>query len=450
MATAVPATDGSFDYDYQTYDQANLFPPRFSSVSGTHVVKEGNTTILPCVVQDLGPRTRWCENRAVSAFSDGYNLQISQARPADADVYTCSVALSDRDLEQTQTLDVQYGPFIRTVPESGLVIVEQGQNTTLECHASGNPKPRVKWRKKVQDGSKVVDLKGGELLRLDTVTRSDAGVFECLADNTAGDLKTAHVRLQVLYKPEVEVEKSTLYTGEGFTIQLVCFVHADPAPQVTWTRSSSPINQDHISEANDVVMTSRFVLTVSKVTLDDFDTYTCNATNQLGSSHGKIAVLGVADKVEVVSTPMDGDSESYDLAWKVKSYSPIIEYKIAYRKTKLNSTSRSPGRWKEVRVPTTGREPVDDIHFQQQVTLKKLTPATAYDLHIQAKNKHGWNRVSDTFHFSTIGRALESRSLPSSNSQRIRASISAVPIIGWYHHHHHGIVVMSVTCDMSE
>ncbi|KAF0305512.1 hypothetical protein FJT64_022890 [Amphibalanus amphitrite] len=83
-------------------------------------------------------------------------------------------------------------------------------------------------------------------------------------------------------------------------------------------------------------MSSRHVLTIEEVTLDDFDTYTCNATNQLGSSHGKIYVSGEADKVEITSAPMGGDVDSYDLAWKVKSFSPIIEYKIAYRKTKGN------------------------------------------------------------------------------------------------------------------
>jgi len=62
-----------------------------------------------------------------------------------------------------------------------------------------------------------------------------------------------------------------------------------------------------------------------------------------------------------------------------------------------------------VLVPTTGRVPENQINFRQEVTLRGLSPATAYDLHIQAKNKHGWNKVSDTFHFSTIGRALESR-----------------------------------------
>ena len=70
----------------------------------------------------------------------------------------------------------------------------------------------------------------------------------------------------------------------------------------------------------------------------------------------------------------------------------------------VNSTLQLSERWKEVLVPTTGRHPVADIHFEQQVTLRGLTPATAYDLRIQAQNKHGWNRVSDTFHFSTIGR----------------------------------------------
>ncbi|XP_037080209.1 contactin-3-like [Pollicipes pollicipes] len=310
------------------------------------------------------------------------------------------------------------GPFVRTVPESGQIIVDQGQNASLECHARGNPKPRVRWRKKVHSTHSMVELSRGERLHLAKVTRSDGGLYECVADNSIGDTVTAPVNLQVLYKPETEVERSTVYTGEGFKAQLVCFVHADPIAEVKWSRVNSPIDYSRATLSNDIMIGTRHTLTIDNVQLDDFDTYMCTARNGLGSAYSKIAVSGVADKVEVISTPMDGDSESYDLAWKVKSYSPIIEYKIAYRKTKLNSTSHSPGRWKEVLVPTTGREPVDDIHFQQQVTLTKLTAATAYDLHIQAKNKHGWNRVSNTFHFSTIGRAMESRSLAANRGSR--------------------------------
>ena len=39
--------------------------------------------------------------------------------------------------------------------------------------------------------------------------------------------------------------------------------------------------------------------------------------------------------MEITSAPMGGDVDSYDLAWKVKSFSPVTEYKVAFRKTKV-------------------------------------------------------------------------------------------------------------------
>ena len=32
--------------------------------------------------------------------------------------------------------------------------------------------------------------------------------------------------------PEVEVERSTVYTGEGYSVTLICFVYADPPAEV--------------------------------------------------------------------------------------------------------------------------------------------------------------------------------------------------------------------------
>ena len=36
--------------------------------------------------------------------------------------------------------------------------------------------------------------------------------------------------------PEVEVERSTIYTGDGYQVKMVCFVFADPPAEVTFTR----------------------------------------------------------------------------------------------------------------------------------------------------------------------------------------------------------------------
>ena len=55
-------------------------------------------------------------------------------------------------------------------------------------------------------------------------------------------------------------------------------------------------------------------------------------------------------------------------------------------------------------MPSTGSEVVADTLYKQQIPLSGLRPATTYDLHVQARNRHGWNAVSDMFHFSTLAR----------------------------------------------
>ena len=69
-----------------------------------------------------------------------------------------------------------------------------------------------------------------------------------------------------------------------------------------------------------------------------------------------------------------------------------------------NMSVDDPSVWKEVIVPTTGSEPVGGTLFHQRITLRRLLPATAYDIKIQARNAHGWNAVSDQFRFATLTR----------------------------------------------
>ena len=64
----------------------------------------------------------------------------------------------------------------------------------------------------------------------------------------------------------------------------------------------------------------------------------------------------------------------------------------------------SSRRWREVKVPSTGSRTGSGVLYRQQIPLSKLQPAAAYELYVQAKNKHGWNAVSDTLHFTTIAR----------------------------------------------
>ena len=51
-------------------------------------------------------------------------------------------------------------------------------------------------------------------------------------------------------------------------------------------------------------------------------------------------ISGVAARVEITSEPVSTAPDVYDLSWQVKSYSPIQEYKVAYRRSKVSSNAR--------------------------------------------------------------------------------------------------------------
>ena len=46
---------------------------------------------------------------------------------------------------------------------------------------------------------------------------------------------------------------------------------------------------------------------------------------------------GVADRAVITSGPISTAPEQYELSWKVNSYSPIQEYKVAYRPVRVST-----------------------------------------------------------------------------------------------------------------
>jgi len=75
----------------------------------------------------------------------------------------------------------------------------------------------------------------GFSITLETVDRHQSGVYQCTATNGVGDPVTVDMQLDVLYPPEIEVERSWVHSGEGYEAQLVCIVHGEPPPEVSLT-----------------------------------------------------------------------------------------------------------------------------------------------------------------------------------------------------------------------
>ncbi|XP_037086665.1 lachesin-like [Pollicipes pollicipes] len=399
--------------------------PSFSTPAATFQAKQGETIVLPCAINHKGPYiVVWKrERRVISAreaivardprysLQDGYNLRIDGVRPSDQSSYTCSLD-TEPLTELTHRLEVLYRPVVSVQPAGGVLVVTRGEQAHFSCNASGNPPPKVAWRKQAGPLPSGETRHEGRVYTIGQVSRQMAGLYECVAENGLGVPGTATVSLQVQYPPEVEVEKSVVYSGEGFEAQLVCFVFADPPAEVGWAREGGSLDPSrHLSSERQLAGT-RHVLTVRPVRPVDFGTYSCQAANALGSAGGRMVLTGTPERAHVTSSSMGTAPDSYQLAWEVHSYSPILEYRVAYRQSKFNVTAGQPApAWRQVLVPPTGSEVVGGTVHRQAIPLTQLPPATLYDLHVEARNRHGWSAVSDMFHFSTLakGEALESR-----------------------------------------
>ena len=84
-------------------------------------------------------------------------------------------------------------------PTESDVVVRADTTVALKCKASGNPPPKLVWRKRndrLPASALVTD--NGRTLSMSRVGRHHSGVYECEAANGVGAAVTAQINLNVL------------------------------------------------------------------------------------------------------------------------------------------------------------------------------------------------------------------------------------------------------------
>ncbi|CAH0698352.1 unnamed protein product [Spodoptera exigua] len=383
--------------------------PRFLSRGHSFRTVVGDTLLLPCQVQNLGSLVLlWRRGPAVLTAAslmvtrderfrlvDGYNLQITDVGPQDAGDYVCQI--SDRVArDQVHTVEVLVPPSVRASPESRHAAARRGGAAVLECRAAGNPVPTVTWHKLNDTNTRLGE---GPQLQLSRLERGHSGRYACTVDNGVGAPLVAEFQLQVLYPPEITVERSWVHTGEGFRAELLCTVLADPPAEVTWYQNSFPL-----SASERVTMSARgnnHTLLIANVQPEDFGNYSCVADNSLGRARQHVEVSGRPGPARFTSPPLARAHTRYLLAFAVDSYPPLDELRLLYRQLAINESFQQPGRWHDVVIPAP--EPAGSLTHRVTHELRGLQPGAVYEAIVQAKNRYGWNEVSDIFQFHTLG-----------------------------------------------
>ncbi|KAH8251849.1 hypothetical protein KR038_009405 [Drosophila bunnanda] len=384
--------------------------PRFLSRGHTYRAVVGDTLVLPCQVENLGnfvllwrrgPNVLTASNIMVTRdervrLIDGYNLEISDLEPQDAGDYVCQI--SDKiNRDQVHTVEILVPPSVRAIPTSGQLQARKGGPITLECKGSGNPVPSIYWTKKSGANKSTARIGDGPILTLEKLERQQAGVYQCTADNGVGDPVTVDMRLDVLYPPDIQVEKSWIHSGEGFEAKLVCIVYADPVATVSWYQNSFPIQSTDRRIMN--TRANRHTLTIRHIQQEDFGNYSCVADNSLGRSRKYMELSGRPGPAEFYSPKWGRSPDSYNLTWKIDSYPPLEEVRLLYRRVLMNDSFQQPGRWHDFILTPEHRPASEPLTHIMSYTIKNLHPGAYYEAIVQAKNRYGWNEVSDIFQF---------------------------------------------------
>ena len=159
-------------------------------------------------------------------------------------------------------------------------MAEEKHNVTIACTATGQPLPSVTWSKSV--GSLPADrteVMNGSLT-IYSVTRKDAGIYICKAENILGS--AMNTALVIIFSPlRFKVRPAQEVTPViGFSVHLPCIAESDLKPTIAWTKddkSSLPVLKNG-------------TLLIQKIKKSHKGSYTCRATNALTSIEAKVKI----------------------------------------------------------------------------------------------------------------------------------------------------------------
>jgi len=319
----------------------------------------------------------------------GSNLIIALAEDSDAGHYVCQLGSNEKK-ELKHTITIRDPPSIAKTPSNGLIKAHKGDDVSLSCVGSGNPKPVITWtrlNKKLPDGrDKLVDVTE---LSFKNVDKRHAGTYVCTANNGFGTEVKEEIRLDVEYAPEVEVEEYFIHAMENNKVELVCLVHAQPHATIQWFKNDLQLTGDDVTLER---YGHKHTLTIPKLSHVDYGNYTCRAKNIHGELSKNLEVSGKAAFAQFKSEPQGQEANQFLLEWTSESQTPIEEFELMWR--------RENGEWEGFEVES---HRLNSIHFAGKWSFSKLETATRYEAKVLAKNSEGWSRPSPAYHFATYG-----------------------------------------------
>uniref|UniRef100_A0A4W5KG98 Contactin 3a, tandem duplicate 1 n=1 Tax=Hucho hucho TaxID=62062 RepID=A0A4W5KG98_9TELE len=219
------------------------------------------------------------------------NLYIAMVEPSDVGNYTCVVTntVTKSSIQGPPTPLVlrvdgvmgEYEPKIE-IQLPDVIPVAKSSTVKLECFALGNPVPTISWRRVdgVAVGRKVDVNKASGVLEIPYFQQEDAGLYECVAENSKGR-NSVKGKLSFYAPPHLIEEPQDAQKPIDDTLVWECKASAKPKSSYRWLKNGEPLDT---MEVSDRVQVNNGVLTISSLKLADIGMYQCVAENK----HGRV------------------------------------------------------------------------------------------------------------------------------------------------------------------
>lgn len=303
----------------QVYWQlATAQDPSFNATPVNVTAIKDQPAVLPCTVENKNEYLIvWMNPRRIVLSSDDrrviddtrmsierpfirdWNLHIRNINVQDEGEYTCQINTDPIQIKRVR-LKVHVPAEIDTTSSSNNVTVKEGENVKLQCVASGIPEPAITWYRNTPQTNQMREHVGttGEVLIIHNISRYCAGLYECEASNLIAQPSKRSINVDVQFPPEVYFRTPRRVSQEvGKEVMLECFVAAFPQGVGEWKMHGKPVGEgveNRWKYRSEIYKEDQFTVIIYLMIINlekhDFGTYTCEASNALGTDSETIVI----------------------------------------------------------------------------------------------------------------------------------------------------------------
>jgi hypothetical protein len=202
-------------------------------------------------------------------------------------IVKCEVHNAVGKSEESETLDISYGPQFRTRPRS--VQADLGASVTLSCDVDGNPFPEISWYD--EKHKRIINNSPNLTLRVDQET---AGRYFCKAHVPGFPEIGADATIYLKGPPSI-VSHRTQFGFEGDNVRVECTIFSIPPPErIVWTFNGREVDlhdQDYSILEDPSPEGIKSTLVIRESQEKHFGMYNCSVMNQYGSDVVEINLM---------------------------------------------------------------------------------------------------------------------------------------------------------------